>query len=157
MIANESFLKNYFNFDHLKYITIIRHPIDIILSNYFHITEIEKSKLTFDDYLKIDSMYIKCPLSYYFTGTDNYDLAYERATNFDAIIRLDKFSDDIKVMREFGWDELDVDKNRKGTKRNSNRNKDISEKMYNYLKIKMKMDIELYDSIHSKIENGKII
>jgi hypothetical protein len=69
--------------------------------------------------------------------------------NNKTIIRLDKFNDDINIMKKFGWTDLDIDKNRKGTKTNSNKNKDISKKIHDYLKIKMKLDIELYNQIYN--------
>lgn len=152
-IANETKLKQFHEIEDLKYITIIRHPIDIIMSNYHHI--INKKYIELEDYLNINSNYIKNPITHYFSGTDNYQLALERALKFDYILRLDRLEEDINCMRELGWNKLDIYKYRKGTKRNTNSKKEIDKELYEHLEIKMKSDIELYNELYSKIEFGK--
>jgi len=151
LIANETQLIFLHKIPHLKYITIIRNPIDIIISNYHHM---KKNKdITLEEYLNIKSDYLRGPISFYFGGKEK---ALRNALQFDYIIRMDKFSDDIKCMREMNWKCLDVNRYRSGTKRNTNAIKELDSDNYEYIQNMLIDDIELYNDIYSRIEDGKI-
>lgn len=154
-IANETCLNHFHEIKDLKYISIIRHPIDIIMSNYHH--TIIDYHISLEEYLDTDTNYIKNPLIYYFSGSNNYQLALDRALRFDHILRLDRISEDIHCMKEFGWKELDTNRYRDGTRRNTNSKNELDKDIYIQLENKMKPDIDLYHEIYNKINSGKII
>ena len=66
---------------------------------------LERNKLSMQKY---ENMYFKHPLTYYLTGCDDVNLAKERLRQFDAVIRLKNYENDIKVMEKIaGWKILD--------------------------------------------------
>lgn len=170
--SNETCLKYMHCDKSIKYVSIIRHPIDIIISCYHHQNEGTKSNISFHDFVKkkkllergklslqdYETQYFNNPLIFYFSGCSDIQIAMENAKKFDAIICLDNYKKDIRIMQEIaGWKITDVNSNRMGTRRNSNYKKDLSPDDYDYLKNQMKMDIDFYEELKSKIKNGMLM
>lgn len=170
--ANETCLKQMHIDPKIKYVAVVRHPIDILISCYHHEKFGTKSNKTFEKFLedrmllernklslqKYENLYFKHPLIYYFSGGSNPDLAKERIKKFDAIIFLDNYAQDVKVMEKVaGWKILDVNKHRIGTNRNSNHKKELSPKSFEILNEKMKKDIDFYNEIKLKVKDGVFI
>lgn len=170
--ANETCLKQFHPDKKIKYVSVVRHPIDIIISCYHHERHGTKSNVTFEKFLenrmllernklslqKYEDLYFKHPLIYYFSGGSDLDLARERIRKFDAVILLDNYAEDIKIMEKVaGWKILDVNKHRIGTNRNSNHRKDLSPKTLEKLNEKMKKDIDFFNEIKLKVKDGVFI
>jgi hypothetical protein len=61
----------------------------------------------------------------------NFHLAEERLRQFDAIIFLENYANDVKIMEKIaGWKVLDINKHRIGTTRNTNAQKELKKDVY---------------------------
>jgi hypothetical protein len=170
--ANETCLRYFFLDPKIKYVTVLRHPVDIILSCYHHQKKGTQSNKSFNQFIdeevllernklalqKNENLYFNGPLIYYLTGSKDAELARERLKNFDAIIFIDNYAEDIKVMEQIaGWNILDVETYRVGTSRNSNAKKELSSGLYDEICRKLKKDIDFYEEVKSKVKQGRFI
>lgn len=170
--ANEFYIKDFHLDSKIKYVTVLRHPIDILLSSYHHESKKGKHKKDFKFYLdnkrslermksiiyEEESSYFSGPLVHYLACGKSVDLARERLRQFDAIIFVDNYQEDIKVMKDLaGWDYLDVNSCRIGTNRNTNAKKELNTKMYKKICRELESDILLYNEVKAKTINGKFM
>ena len=170
--ANETCLKHLHTDPKIKYVTVLRHPLDTILSCYHHELNGAKSKISFDKFFstkillernklamqKYEKNYFSGPLVYYLTGNDDASLAEERLRQFDAVIFLDNYDNDIKIMKKIaGWEILDVNKHRIGTRRNTEAKKELKKDAYEKVCKELKNDIDFYYKMKKKIKDGKFI
>ena len=170
--ANETCLKQMHIDSKIKYATVLRHPVDTILSCYHHELHGSKSKVPFDKFFsmkillernklamqKYEKNYFSGPLTYYLSGGRDRQLAEERLRQFDAIIFLENYANDVKIMEKIaGWKVLDINKNRIGTRRNTNAKKELSKDVYEKVCKDLEEDIDFYVKMKSKIKDGKFI
>ena len=170
--ANEHYIKDFHIDPKIKYVTVLRHPIDILLSCCHHESEKLKYKKYFKYFLtekrsaeRLDSIiyeqessYFSGPLVHCLASGKNVEVAKERLRQFDAIIFVDNYQEDIKVMKDLaGWDFLDVNSCRAGTNRNTNAKKELNSKLYKKIYRELETDILFYNEVKAKTVNGKFM
>ena len=170
--ANETRMKEMHLDEKIKYVTVLRHPVDTILSCYHHELHGSKSKIPFDKFFSIKVLlernklamqryehdYFSGPLTYYLTGGKDVALAEERLRQFDAVIFLDSYQNDVKVMEKVaGWKVLDINKHRIGTRRNTNAEKELKREIYQKVCDELEHDVKFYLKMRSKIRDGKFM
>ena len=170
--ANETCLRHHHLDPKIKYVTVLRNPVDIILSCYHHQTRGTGSKKSFNQFIdeevllergklalqRNENLYFNGPLIYYLTGCRDAELARDRLKNFDAVIFVDNYAKDIDVMEQVaGWNILDVEEHRVGTMRNSNAREELNSGLYDEICRKLKKDIDFYEEVKSKVKDGRFI
>lgn len=151
-IANEGGLgKEHLIHPSIKYVAVIRNPMDILLSNTRHDDRSSKTKVDYSDPSWIrKTPYYKSPLLAYFSKNRNldWDTAMSRAKDFNALIFLDNYREEMKKMFGVaGWHNLDTDRHRTGTRVNSRAEQDLPPHIVKILKKQLERDLDFYHEL----------
>lgn len=165
-IANETCLgPHILHHTKIAYITILRNPLDRILSDFKHRRKAGDypEDMLFHEFIDSEIFpslrwtnnflirtFIKDSSKKIIDERD-LKLAKERLSQFNHVFFVESFQEDIIVMKQFGWIMLDTDKYRSGSRANSNAVQELqnSDGTLNKLVERNKLDLEFYEYARS--------
>lgn len=147
--------------DQIKYVTILRHPLDLIYSEYKHSSAANPEVGSFENYIENaiwwNVPWSRSPLINTFGADKGEQAAYLNIDQFHSVMFLDTFADDIQVMKELaGWNILDINKYRGGTTSNTDTRKELAgTPLLKRLEKELERDIEFYHEMRMNWRNGQ--
>ncbi len=141
-----------------SYITMLRHPVERIISTYFFILQNERNRMhekvknmTFEEFILSPDPNIQVPLSNHQTrfisGEKNPDFQKAQLNikqHFSAIGITEMYNESLFIMKKkLGWNDISYTK--KNITKIRSKKDDIPEDLLQVIKEKNELDIQLYD------------
>jgi len=142
----------------VKYVVVLRDPLDLIVSSYYDrriaddnsgknkFGSLENFIMSYDKFKDWNNLLVRAFSSNF--SKPNLEEAKKRLLKFNALLFLDSYSQDIKIMKiKFGWNIIDTDKFREGTRINSNARELLKDKpnLLKRLQENNTIDLEFYE------------